>query len=592
MKSLRPVFLIILLLLLGILPPAHIFAKKGATAFTGDALQPPRRTAPIAAAASNIASRYQPSAFLAGRVAVQIVFVESNGAQEPSITNWTSAQTKEVASQISTALQWWVARLPKARISFDLSSKIVASGYEPITHGLDTEGQWVGDTLNHMGYAASNYFDQAYAAADQLRHDRHTDWATTIFVVNSTGISGGQFADGHFAYAYVNGPFLVITSDAGPYGVQKLAPIAAHEFGHIFGALDQYASAATPCTQQSGYLAIPTTNSQANSCGTRFNSIMLEPVTAYSTGEIDSSALGQVGYHDSDNNNIPDPLDTVPMLQLQLSQPGGGRPTITGQAIDQPFPSPSGESVTLNAIRRVEYRADGGDWYGIPAQDGAYDSANEALDSTLPLYDGAHQIELRAINSIGTSSAVAQYQVNITGVGADPNYQVSMPKLSNQNTINISVVAPAGSAAQIGEDPYLRNASWQPAQAVIPWSVGASDGPRTVYIRLRDQRGVVSPVFVRQITIDRTPPSGRALLHSKPNTWLELVASDSTTQISAMQVSIDGQPSAGWQAFQATTPIEQAPGTLSVRLRDLAGNISEPIDATPVVSVWLPIAMH
>ena len=71
-----------------------------------------------------------------------------------------------------------------------------------------------------MGFTAANYFEQAYSADDSLRRARHADWATTIFIVNSTGKANGRFADGHFAYAYVGGPFLVITSDAGPYGAR------------------------------------------------------------------------------------------------------------------------------------------------------------------------------------------------------------------------------------------------------------------------------------------------------------------------------------------------------------------------------------
>ena len=93
------------------------------------------------------------------------------------------------------------------------------------------------------------------------------------------------FRSGHFAYAYINGPFLVITSDAGPYGTHELSQVVAHEFGHIFGALDQYAAAGVPCAQQSGYLAIPTSNSQWNNCGTKNISIMLEPLSAYLPGD-------------------------------------------------------------------------------------------------------------------------------------------------------------------------------------------------------------------------------------------------------------------------------------------------------------------
>ncbi len=593
MKTIRfATALVVLVLLSALQYPVRSLASDSENPLAGDALQAPQRPQTLAATSTTSPSRYQPSAFLAGRVAVQLLFAESNGNLEPSTTNWTSAQVTEITNQVNTALHWWGDRLPNARLSFDLTSQVVPTGYEPITHGLTTEGQWIGDIFGRMGIAATNYFDQAYSAADKLRHDRHADWATTIFVANSTGKSDGRFADGHFAYAYINGPFMVITSDAGPYGTGKLAPVVAHEFGHIFGALDQYASANTPCTQESGYLAVPTTNSQANNCGSRFICIMLEPIEAYSANQVDTSALGQIGYRDGNNNNIPDPLDTAPMLQLQMNQPGGGRPVITGQAVDQPFPSPTGESMTINTITRIEYRADGGEWALIPPQDGAYDSAGEAVNTTLPLYDGAHTVELRTFNSIGTSSAITKYNLNISGVGADPHYQLSVPKISNTTTININLAAPTGTTTQISENPLFSGAAWRPAQSSMPWQFGSTDGQRTLYIRFRDQNGTESPAFARTILVDRLPPTGRALLHLIPTTWLEILASDSTTSVSAMQISIDNGETGGWQAFQPTMPLTLQANTITIRLRDEAGNISPPIAAAPITSVWLPLLIR
>src|SRR5262249_8136607 len=237
MKTLRfPFLAAILLLLVSFSSPTRSIASDNDDPLAGDALQPPPQRAAVAAAGDFKPSLFQPTAFLAGRVAVQLIFVESDGSKEPSTKDWTDAQVKLANSQIVTALAWWRARLPNARIEFDLTSRIVPSGYEPIDHDLSTEGQWVGDTLSRMGFTASNYFEQAYSADDSLRRARQADWATTIFIVNSTGKTNGRFADGHFAYAYVGGPFLVITSDAGPYGATQLTPVVAHEFGHIFGA--------------------------------------------------------------------------------------------------------------------------------------------------------------------------------------------------------------------------------------------------------------------------------------------------------------------------------------------------------------------
>jgi hypothetical protein len=594
LKTLRFAFICTLLYLAAFYTPLYSFADDG-NHLAGDALQPP--PLPPRSAANTTAddfkpSMFQPSAFLAGRVAVQLIFVESDGSVEPSTKDWTDAQVTSARIQVASALEWWRAQLPNARIEFDLTSRIVRSGYEPITHDLSTEGQWVGDTFKNMGFKASNYFEQAYSSDDSLRRARHADWATTIFMVNSTGTANGRFADGHFAYAYVGGPFMVMTSDVGPYGASQLTPVAAHEFGHIFGALDQYAAAKTPCTQQSGYLAVPSTNSQANNCGSRFICIMLEPLAAYSAGSIDDSARGQVGYRDSDKDGTPDPIDTVPAADALLYQPGGGRPIIRISAADQPFPSPAGQSVTINTITRIEYRADQGDWLILPPVDGAYNSSTEVATATLPLYDGSHNIEFRAINSIGAASEVKKASVYVSGVGPAPAYAASVPKLSNTQAITITLTAPAGSMVQISEDPFFNGAAWTAVAPMHDWQPGPDDGQHTLYIRFRDPAGVDSPPFARTLLLDRTAPTGRATLHEKPTPAINIQAQDAGSGVAAMQIISDGSAGA-WQPYTSSLALTQAiatSGSIQIRLRDTAGNVSHPFVATS--PVYLPLVVR
>jgi len=593
MKTLHFAFLFAILILGSFSLPIHPVAADESNPLAGDALQPPPHPPVIAAAGDFKPSIFQPSAFLAGRVAVQLIFVESDGKIEPSTKNWATAQVTLASDQIAAALNWWRTQLPNAHIEFDITSRIVPSSYEPIEHTLTTEGQWIGDTFKNMGFTNANYFEQAYSSDDSLRRTRHADWATTIFIVNSTGEANGRFSDGHFAYAYVGGPFLVITSDAGPYGANQLTPVVAHEFGHIFGALDQYAAAGTSCTQQSGYLAVPSSNSQANNCGSRFICIMLEPLAAYPAGEIDDSARGQVGYRDSDNDGTPDPIDTKPAIDVLVNQPSaGGRPSVVAKASDQPFPSPAGQSVTINTITHIEYRADGGQWLALPPTDAAYDSSTESTTATLPLYDGQHSLEFRAINSVGATSPVTNASVSVTGVGPAPAYAIDVPALSNTATIKISLAAPADSMVQISEDRFFGDTQWIAAVPAINWQLNQNDGERTLYIRFRDAAGIDSPPFARTLLLDRTAPTGRATLHETPTRELEIQAHDIGSGVDAMQIISDG--SAGnWQPYAnvlALTPAITTAGNFKIRLRDTAGNVSQPLSVTG--RIYLPLITY
>lgn len=592
MRSLRSACLSLVLLVLCSFywspPPAAAAIDEP---YAGDALYPPPRRSAPASADNPSPSSAQPSAFLAGRVVVQVIFVESNGAAEPSSEDWTPDQITAVESHIAAALEWWRGRVPNARLSFSMPARVVESGYEPIRHDLGTEGLWIGDVLGRLGYAGASYFDRAYTADDALRRADHADWATTIFVANSAADPDGRFADNYFAYAYIGGPFMVITSDAGGYGMDKLAPVVAHEFGHLFGALDQYAAAGTPCTWRSGYLDVATSNSQANHCGTNFSSIMLEPLSAYACRCVDDSALGQVGYRDEDGDGLPDPLDTAPVLQVTLAEPpSGARPHLAGRAVDQPHPTVLAEPASINPIVRVEYRIDGGVWTALPAADGAYDSVAEDIDAILPLYDGQHAVELRAVNRVGAASAVVSEPVTVRGVGAAPPYQVDAPAFSNTADIGVRLSAPEGADQQISNDPFFTGVAWSPVAASVTWRLGPADGAQTFYVRFRDSAGLESPPIVRSVMLDREPPSGQAIILAGSTPLLELQAYDHGSGVVAVQFGDDANAPGIWQPFQPALALP--PGTTSIwaRLRDAAGNTSAPLLARSTYLVYLPLA--
>jgi hypothetical protein len=527
---------------------------------------------------------------MAGHVAVRVVLPESNGAIDPSQEDWTPAQIEHVRAEVQAALNWWADLLPQANVRFTVRLEVAPSAYEPIRYGLAEEGLWISSTLANLGFRGGNYFDQAYAAAYRMRDEVGADWATTIFIVNSERNPSGYFRDGYFAYAYIGGPFMVVTSDVGAYGAARMAPIVAHELGHIFGALDQYAVARVPCTERSGYLNMPTTNSQYGNCGSQLPSIMLEPIGAYANRQIDPSALAQVGYLDSNGDGVIDPLDTTPKLDLVdiVGLAGSQRPILAGAAREVGYPAPLQVPASIHSISAIEYRVGGSAWQRIPSADGAYDSRSERFEVELPLYDGTYTIELRALNSAGRASPAVSRTVLVSGVGPQPPYAVEAPAYVAEPQVTFHLSAPPETPAiQISADPLFGSAEWQPFTTDYAKPLPPEDGTQTFYARFQDAEGRASLAFALPITLDTMPPTGSAALDLTTGRLL-LDAHDAGSGVA--EVEIRGANSAPtWHPYQPGIALPAAPASVQVRFRDGAGNVSPLQNAEPRYFVRLPL---
>lgn len=581
-----PLTLVCALVLLALgTQPAH---ANNTALLLGDAFQPPS-LGQATRASGTLPARYSPSAFLAGKIAVRLVFVESDGSIQPSTEDWTDSQRIVIEQHVHAALDWWAARVPNARVSFQVVAQTATIGSEPITLGLNDESRWAGSAFTALGIPGTNHFEQAYSADEALRQEYHSDWATTIFVVNSASDSDGRFADGHFAYAYVGGPFIVVTSDAGVYGVEKFAPILSHELGHVFGALDQYESAQTPCSAPGGYLAVPTTNSQSGGCGSAFICVMWEPLAGYQANAVDASALGQVGYRDSDGDSIPDPLDTAPILTVNLSEQSGKLPLLSAHAIDQPYVSSTQRSISVNTIQQIAYRVDGSEWYVLPASDGAFDSTDERVTASLPLYDGNHTVEFRATNQVGATSPIISQTVRVTGVGTAPSYSITTAADQNTAAPVIALTAPPGFSVRISATAAFSDTTWQAIQPSVTAPGTWAEGVHTLYIGLRDANNIETPISQRTVLIDRTAPTGSAALIEQGQTALQTVGIDQGSGIASMQLLVADNRAIDWQPFVPALTLTSGSAPRAILLRDVAGNISAPIPVTQRQQVLLPL---
>ncbi len=362
------------------------------------------------------------SAYLLGRSSVNIILAESTGAAEPNLENWTSNQEEAVYNKIiqglnqlsafynltSTLRPTWTYHF-----YFGRTDARARTGYEPIRHPSEEQSLWIREIYDQLGYSAdigpdeNGIFEQGFHFAGDTRSNDRTNWAFTIFVVNSYNDTDGRFADGRIAYAYLGGPFVVMSYDNDGWGIGGMNYATRHEVGHIFNALDEYPTSPCQCLDESGYVGYLNQNCERG-CLSDTPCIM----NTDSDNSVCPFSRGMIGWGDRDADGIPDPVDVGPETELSPfnSDPyGGSSLTFLGSATIPALPNENlyGYTCDINIVpvKKVDYRLDGGSWRAATASDGAFDSGEEGFRFAPTLGAGNHTIEARAGDSLGRLDA-------------------------------------------------------------------------------------------------------------------------------------------------------------------------------------------
>ena len=457
----------------------------------------PRASAEPAAAAPGV---FETSEFFIGSVTVTIITPESNGAIDVNRENWSAARQNTVVAKISEGLQWWKDNThAPADLSFVYDIKhSQATSYEPIHRSSADEGLWIAEIMTNLGFPGSNYFTQVSNYLHNRRGQLGTDWAIAIFVVDSNNDADGEFSNGSFAYSYVNGPFTIMTYDNDSWGISGMNNVTAHENGHLWGALDEYASSGCTTSETSGYLNIANTNCE-NGSPTE-DSIMRNAADqtdiAYPNHLVSTPARQMVGWRDSDGDGkeLYDPVDTIPSVSLTPFSPDpttDSTPTYTGTAQDIATVSPTHPDVTINKIVSVEWRVDGGPWQAATPMDGAFDSDLESFTFTAPVLSIAtHTFQARATNSVGNVSTIASDTLTLIANPALPTVTLTTttPNASENLTNGVITVSRTGSTT---------------APLTVNYTVGGTATPGADYVALSGSATI--PAGASSVTIDIVP---------------------------------------------------------------------------------------
>lgn len=314
--------------------------------------------------------------YMLGRVAVVPVLFESNGEVDASTENWTPQAIQATLQKVTDGVQWWADALDRLGTDHSLEFVIddtfavnpVPTVYEPITRVSQQHTLYVGAFLEDQGFSESDSLESAIRGFNhQARERLQTDWAFTIFIVNSANDSDGQFpigSDFSVAFAYPGGMYAVIPST-------RPTSTITHEVGHIFWARDEYPGAGS-WTDRRGYYDAQNWNAADNPTPgwVQEPSIMRAGAAlshSFHSYVLPESTMAMIGWRDSDGNGVFDVLD----VPLELSgtgrfDAGDGVFRFTGSASAVALPNRNSSGlqndITLNRVDRIEYRLDQGDW--------------------------------------------------------------------------------------------------------------------------------------------------------------------------------------------------------------------------------------
>jgi hypothetical protein len=185
------------------------------------------------------------SSRLTGSVAVGVIIVDGPTAA----LKFTAAERVKVVAEVQNGLGWLGAQSSPTGIRWVYDVRVVSITARPQSSD-DTlakkEARFRDPALKEMGFGTGLSGAQAYV--DALRKSKQTNWAYCAFFT--------KYPVGHFAYASLGGPRLVMHYDNDGWGPDNIDRVFAHETGHIFRAPDEYASSGCSCSAKFGHFNV------------------------------------------------------------------------------------------------------------------------------------------------------------------------------------------------------------------------------------------------------------------------------------------------------------------------------------------------
>jgi archaellin len=301
----------------------------------------------------DIPGYFETSEYMYGSTAVLVVFLESNGSIMEQSQNWTTAEKQNIASEVEWTCDWIAAQESRANISFLQVYYDVDTGYEPIDLPGNNIHLWIGDAMTSLGHSGKDWIDQVRNFVNQERFDLGTDWVVVLFVIDSSDDEDGRFPDGRYAFNDPGGPLICMTSTLAFNDPDSFGIVFAEELANVFWATDENVGK----VYYSGYLNA--SNTPLSGC------LMHNHTWCLSEG-----TRQQLGWNDTDGDNLLDIVDTEPVASIISAEITGNTLNLSGTASVTAYPNrnphsnsyPIVRNVTIKEIETVMFRIDEGNW--------------------------------------------------------------------------------------------------------------------------------------------------------------------------------------------------------------------------------------
>lgn len=220
------------------------------------------------------------SEYMTGSVTLSAFFLESNGAIDPNLYNWSGPAQTQIMNEITDAAVIWSYTsgfYSVSSLTFNLvwfTGAPATTGYEPVTRPSTDEALWVNAVMNGQGYSSPNHFTNVHAFNYAQRSAQGSQWAYTAFIAYNGGGAPITFTDGFSAYAWPGGPFTQLLYRNGGWAVNQFHRVFGHETAHIFHGIDEYSSSPVSNCAAS-FNGIQNTNYHGSTCNGSANCIMV-----------------------------------------------------------------------------------------------------------------------------------------------------------------------------------------------------------------------------------------------------------------------------------------------------------------------------